>query len=710
MHKITFAPIAALLAMGAAPAIAGPDTRTSGPPSLQDLVAMRSLDSVTISSDGRSAAFRVITPSLESNSVSVEWLMIEIAGKPKVALPLGHASLPLRQPMFDSLLDGQAQWAQDSQALYVQTLRDGRITINRIAPNGVDKVAISDDADIETFKILPGGRQAEIGVRAARRDIDQAMEQEHREGLHADRSLSLEGSRLTGNFLIGNRWSTIRYAGKGNSAREAFSGELRQKLVPLPGASRKLQKTSSGITQTDPVLSGSGKDAAGRTISSGRSGMTARLVQTAPPAPFLLEPTYQVVAQLPDGSERRCTESFCFTRSSALRSVSWNREEHELIIAHEEDYSTWTVLYGWKPETGQTRLIRAADGSLDGGSTYSGKPCSAAGKYLLCVHAGPTSPPRLVRIDTATGETITLFDPNPVLRRRAFNPARFLTWRSSNGDRFTGFLVLPPHANGSVPLVITSYRCRGLLRGGFTSLAPEQLLTQRGMAALCVNHNNSVGMKVTPDGKLETLGPHLAAIAGYKAIIDQLADAKLIDPARVGLAGHSFTSMVGAYALSHTDMFKSVVIGTGITIDPATLMFIDPVRHGWNTSLLNVLNVPHPLDDREGRWKDISPALNAAQVKGSLLIQTPENEYLSAVQLFSAIQHAGGASDMYIFPNEGHLVTREPAHQLSRMRRSVDWFDFWLLDHTSVNAANSADIAHWKELRSELPPSPSHEK
>ncbi|MGQ7390169.1 alpha/beta hydrolase family protein, partial [Streptococcus suis] len=96
----------------------------------------------------------------------------------------------------------------------------------------------------------------------------------------------------------------------------------------------------------------------------------------------------------------------------------------------------------------------------------------------------------------------------------------------------------------------------------------EQMLAQRGMAALCVNHNNSVGMAATPDGKLQTLAPHLAAIAGYKAIIDQLAAEKLIDPARVGLAGHSFTSMVGAYALSHTDLSKTVVIGTGITIDP----------------------------------------------------------------------------------------------------------------------------------------------
>jgi hypothetical protein len=71
---------------------------------------------------------------------------------------------------------------------------------------------------------------------AHQESIDQAAAQEHRDGLHIDRSVSLEGSRLTSNFLIGDRWSTMRYVGQGNSAGGLFR-ELRQKLVPLRGLS-----------------------------------------------------------------------------------------------------------------------------------------------------------------------------------------------------------------------------------------------------------------------------------------------------------------------------------------------------------------------------------------------------------------------------------------------------------------------------------------
>jgi dipeptidyl aminopeptidase/acylaminoacyl peptidase len=452
------------------------------------------------------------------------------------------------------------------------------------------------------------------------------------------------------------------------------------------------------------MLSGSAKDLNTRLISIDSGKMQIRLVETVPPRPFLFEPTIQISATLPDGSDRRCEEIFCLTHAAALRGVGWNEHQREVIIAYEADYSARTTIFGWMPETGKTRVIREADGSLDGGSTYSNKPCAANEGYLFCIHAGPTSPPKLVRVDSETGIITPLFDPNPDLRGRHYNAAQFLTWQDDKGNNFSGVLVLPREGKKPSPLVITSYRCRGFLKGGFTSLAPEQILADRGIAALCVNHNNGVGMSAGPDGKVGTLAPHLGAITAYRAIIDQLASEKIVDPSRVGMAGHSFTSMVAAYALSHTNIFKTVVIGTGITIDPATLMYTNTVRDSWENGLLEVLNMPHPLDDSTNKWKAISPALNAAAIKGSLLIQTPENEYLSAVQLFAALEHAGGMVDMYIYPNEGHFLTREPAHQLSRMGRSIDWFTFWLGGNDVGGLKESDGVRYWQRLKNERSP------
>jgi dipeptidyl aminopeptidase/acylaminoacyl peptidase len=703
MSKTKVIAAALCCAAGSVFAHASPVTLIERAPSLSDLVEMKTIDSLSLSPDGKRVAFRVISPSLTKNVVTVRWFWREIDGSSGKTVPLGRPSEPLRMPLFDSIIDGQIQWAEDGSALYVQTLRNGQVTVNRIAPRSVDQVVAADPADIEAFSVKPGERLIVISTRATRRDIDNAQAAERKKGIRVDRSVSLEGSRLTQNFAIGNRWSTVRYVDKGNLAREAFSGPLREKTIALAETLRSRRPAAAPEREPhDVVLSASAKDAGTSSIpiDGGRSAI--RLKQVASPTPFLYEPIYQIVATDKSGViSRRCEADFCLTHAAAIRSVSWNDRAREVVVASEPNYSARTTLYGWSPESGKTRIIRLDDGSLDGGSTYSNRPCVSQSGNLICVMSTPTTPQRLVRVNASTGETSILFDPNFSLNRRRYNPTLFLFWNDENGNTSTGVLVTPLGKIGPVPLVITSYRCRGFLRGGYTSLAPEQLLAERGIAALCVNHNNAIGMAAGPDGKLGTLALHIGAITAYRAIIDQLAVEGLIDPKRVGMAGHSFTSMVGTYALSHTDMFKTVVIGGGITIDPASLMFINASRDGWSNSLLEVLGLPHPLDDTEERWKAVSPALNAGKIGGSLMIQTPEVEYLGALQLFAAMQHANRASEMYIYPNEGHVFTREPQHHFFRMRRSVDWFDFWLQDHTSSKYMDAAEVARWRKLKAE---------
>ena len=156
--------------------------------------------------------------------------------------------------------------------------------------------------------------------------------------------------------------------------------------------------------------------------------------------------------------------------------------------------------------------------------------------------------------------------------------------------------------------------------------------------------------------------------------------------------------MVAAYAISHTDLFRTAVIGTGITIDPATFMFSEPTTDSWRKGILNVLNMPNPFDDTDHRWSDVSPALNASRIHASLLIQPPENEYLLALQLFAAMRHAGKAVEMYVYPDEGHLMTRHPVHQLYRLTRSVDWFSCWLNDRDPRSGAQRRQCLDWKKL------------
>ena len=161
--------------------------------------------------------------------------------------------------------------------------------------------------------------------------------------------------------------------------------------------------------------------------------------------------------------------------------------------------------------------------------------------------------------------------------------------------------------------------------------------------------------------------------------------------------------MVAAYAIANTDLFAAAVIGTGITIDPATFMFTEPTPDSWRKGILDYLRMPNPFQDSTGAWQTISPALNANKIRAPLLIQPPENEYLLALQLFAGMKAAGAPVDMYVYPNEGHLVTREPSHQYWRNRRSIDWFDFWLNGRAQPDADTKTQFDAWTALRNTRP-------
>jgi hypothetical protein len=211
----------------------------------------------------------------------------------------------------------------------------------------------------------------------------------------------------------------------------------------------------------------------------------------------------------------------------------------------------------------------------------------------------------------------------------------------------------PAGLSGPLPLVITTYRCRGFLRGGTGWLAPEHLLVQMGFATLCANNNNAnilMPEAEHPDIPFYGLRQTLAA---YEAIIDRLAREGVIDRSRVGISGHSFSANVVAFAISHSKLFAAAVIGSGITIDPATSFLIAAPRDSWRRGVFDFFNLPDPLSDPRGLWATASPALNAARIETPLLLQPPEIEHQLDLQLFNAMETAGKAVDMFVYPRKG---------------------------------------------------------
>lgn len=653
-------------------------TRDPSQPTITDIVETRQIDSLSISPDGDWVAFRVVARSVASNAVSGQWYIQRISGRDE-AQPVGRAFTPTVIPLMSVPKDGVSQWAPDSAALYALVESSSGVQVHRLTTDA-DVEVTADTADVDAFSLSADGRTLSYQVRNPRAEIDREQAAESARGIHFDRSVITDGLPLIDNFRIGERTTTIRRVGD-EVVDEAWRGDLRQKEVQLATAPVLPTRNSSNSVppdvhalQTHDAISGTAELRLG---ASGTRIVLRQLVKANPDGPF---GTYRIEARLADGRNMICDAAFCAGSPNAIRQVTFNQRHNEIVVLSEPGVRGRTAIEAWDPKSGKSRTIRPASGALDGGSIYSGRGCEVAGNQLLCVEAGPTRPPRLVRIDLDSGSEAVLTDPNAALASKSFPATQLIEWKDSAGRLWNGVLVLPDtNTSGKPPLVITTYRCRGFLQGGTAWLAPEFILAQHGIAALCMNTNNDIFAQRDAQNRILTMQPYKDMLASYQIAINQLAAKGVIDPRNVGISGHSFSANAATYAVSHSDLFRAAVIGSGPTIDPGTYSLVAPAANSWRKAVYEVIGLPKPLDDSDHIWKETSPALNARAVNAAILMQPPENEYLFCLQQYAFLQDAQKDVDMYVYPSEGHMASGQPVHQYWRNRWSIDWFTRWLL-------------------------------
>ncbi|WCM25930.1 prolyl oligopeptidase family serine peptidase [Sphingomonas sp. QA11] len=682
---------AALLCVGQWGSCAGLQDHQADPalPTVSDLIEVRTLGDLALSPDEQQVAYRLIEPSIADDRITAQWYRVPLSGGTPMAL--GRPSSPDFVPLYDLVEDSAALWAADSRSILARQTFGGAVQIHQLGLDGADRQITDDSADVAAFDIDPISGDLTYAVRNSREQIARDQREEETKGIRIDQSVSTEGLRLSRNYQIGDRWTTIRWV-KPGFAGEAFAGpEREERAHPSQHVARSAPSPFLLDTSIAADLT--------RSLPFHRNGISVSLRMLRPAGRFFAGDIMQIVAHLPDGSVTKCDLAICQGNQGSLKAVAVAPDRGDVLIIREDDYAARSKIYAWNPLNGKSRLVLDPRGSLDGGASYTGRSCLGSARGLICAFSAATIAPRLVLISTRTGKMTTLVKPNRDFAYRAVSTVDYLAWRDKSGQRSTGVLALPKRRKGPVPLVITTYRCRGLLRGSQSTLAPEYPLVAGGFAALCVNNNNANALAPEVEHGTEPLLAHRATLESYRAIIEQLAARKIIDPTRVGIAGHSYSANVVAYGVSHSDLFAAAVIGGGITIDPLTYVLSQPTVPSWRSTVLDFLALPAPDRDPHGQWSKYAPSASAGTIRAPLLIESPESEYLDSLQLFAAVQHAGGTSDMFVFPSQAHMAGRSPAQQYWRALRAVDWFRFWLGGDRDNALGLHDDLTHWDTLR-----------
>lgn len=449
--------------------------------------------------------------------------------------------------------------------------------------------------------------------------------------------------------------------------------------------------------------------AAEREASTGRFRATTRSTEvllseatdgsrawTSPREPGRLFSPVDLWVQRPNRERIRCDHAACGGRLG-IEELWWIGSR--LLFLKREGWGDADLgLYEWKAGVAPRRLLSTPDLLIG---------CVVIDTDLLCTREGSYTPRHIVRIDTVTGSSRTIYDPNPGFRAMRRGAFRRLRWRNSAGFECFGDLVLPAGYAGDVPLptIVVQYSTRGFLRGGVGDEYPIQPLAAQGFAVLSVQNPPPfyASLKRRPwrtweEAEIENTRGWRERRSILSSLLKGLAAVERLgvsDLREVGITGLSDGATTVQFALVNAPgRFAAASVSTAF-------MDVNSVRTFGGTAFHDaLLKYGYPRLDRDDPafWKPFSIAMNAKRIDTPVLMQVADNEYLLALESYMALRSAGQPTELYVFPDEHH-VKSQPAHRLAIYQRNIDWFRFWLMGKMQPFGRNDVRSARWRALR-----------
>jgi esterase/lipase len=158
--------------------------------------------------------------------------------------------------------------------------------------------------------------------------------------------------------------------------------------------------------------------------------------------------------------------------------------------------------------------------------------------------------------------------------------------------------------------------------------------------------------------------------------VEHLAELGWVDKDRVGCMGWSQGGYISAFAALHSDKFRAVSVGAGIS-DWYTYHISNDIPD-FTVDYLS----GSPFRDRDLYLKT-SPIDNIANAKTPMLIQHGWDDrrvpVSNAMELYRGLKEMGVPVELFVYPGMGHPITK-PRENHAIMHQNLAWFSHYLLD------------------------------
>jgi dipeptidyl aminopeptidase/acylaminoacyl peptidase len=350
-----------------------------------------------------------------------------------------------------------------------------------------------------------------------------------------------------------------------------------------------------------------------------------------------------------------------------LRSEEWTRDSKFLI--GEAEVGAHAELLRIDATTGEVTKLAEVLASVSG---FSITPDGSTIAYLC---EKPNAPSNVCVINADhTSRQLTHF--NTQLASVRLGKAQEVTWNSkTDGKRIYGVLITPPSYNPAqrYPAVVIVHG--GPLMAWLTGWNDwGQLLASHGYVVLLPNPRGSEGQGWQfAEGNLDDWGGN-----DFRDImdgVDSLIARKIADPDRLGIGGWSYGGFMTSWAVTHTNRFKAAIEGAGIT----DLISFDGTA-GISPTFLKTYFLNTPFRNWSV-YDTHSPIFSITKCKTPILILHGLEDDVVPVgqseEFYHGLRLLGSPVELVLYPREGH-VFHEPAHQLDVLTRVLAWYDKYL--------------------------------
>jgi dipeptidyl aminopeptidase/acylaminoacyl peptidase len=254
-----------------------------------------------------------------------------------------------------------------------------------------------------------------------------------------------------------------------------------------------------------------------------------------------------------------------------------------------------------------------------------------------------------------------------------------ISWKSTDGATIEGILTKPADYDPSkkYPLLV-------IIHGGPTgtsraevaagdSYYPQEIFLSKGALILEPNYRGSAGYGAA-FRKLNVRNLGVGDMWDVMSGVDYLIGKGMVDSTRMGSMGWSEGGYISAFLTTHTDRFKAISVGAGIS--------------DWMTYYVNTDITPftrqyllaNPWDD-PAIYAKTSPITTIKQAKTPTLIQQGSNDARVPVpdsfELYRGLLDQHVPARLVLFSGYGHGITR-PKSNRAVLQGNLDWFSHYI--------------------------------